>query len=165
MTAACELVEVRSSDQWSAFHRIRETVLFEARGRHGVYDRQHPDDFDPRNQPLLFVRRGVPIGVVRLDRLGHQRGGVRLVAIDGPSQRKGYGRALMTLVEQRAADAGLTILELNSAPEAVAFYQRVGWSLVDPNREHPLFEKACASPIPEEPAGILGISEFRGHNT
>lgn len=146
MTAPCELVEVSSADQWSEFHRIRETILFEARGRHGVYDRSHPDDVDPRNKPFLLLQRGVPIGVVRLDRLDHDRGGVRLVAIDGRLQRKGFGRMLMALVEQRAAEAGLTILELNSAPEAVAFYQRVGWSLVDADREHPLFEKACAGP-------------------
>lgn len=141
MTAPCELVGVSTPAQWNAFHKIRETILFEARGRFGVYDRNHPDDFNPENQPFLLLRSDQPVGVARLDRLGETRGGIRLVAIDAPMQRQGYGRILMAMVEACALNAGLVRLELNSAPEAVTFYQHLGWQLVDAEREHPLLEK------------------------
>ena len=43
-----------SNADWEAYHRIRETVLWEARGRFGVYDRGHPDEHVAGNHPLLL---------------------------------------------------------------------------------------------------------------
>jgi GNAT superfamily N-acetyltransferase len=136
-----ELVELARPDQWEAFHHIRRTVLFEGRGRYGVYDADHPDDRLPDSHPLLFVEDGRPCGAVRIDLLGEERAGVRLVAIDAACQGRGLGRAMMALVERYAAERGAAVLELNSAPEAVGFYERLGWTVIDPNREQPLLER------------------------
>ncbi len=35
----------------------------------------------------------------------------------------------------------MLVLELNSAPDAVVFYQRLGWTLIDPARDNPLLER------------------------
>jgi hypothetical protein len=47
------LVDVVDQDDWKAYHHIRRTVLFDARGVSG-YDANHPDEHSPTNHPLLL---------------------------------------------------------------------------------------------------------------
>jgi len=138
---ALQLVRVGSEADWAAFHRLRREVLFEARGRFGVYDEAHPDDRLPENEPLILVEGGQAIGALRLDSLGNGSGGVRTVAITPARQRQGCGSLMMALLERRALAQGMTRLEVRSAPDAVGFYEKLGWRLVDANPEHPFMDK------------------------
>jgi N-acetylglutamate synthase-like GNAT family acetyltransferase len=52
---------------------------------------------------------------------------VRLVAIATDVQRRGHGRVLSALVENYARSLGLRILLVNAAPEAVGYYEKMGW--------------------------------------
>jgi GNAT superfamily N-acetyltransferase len=124
------LVVVRTDEHWAALHRLRRAVLFAPgrRVRDIVYDDAHPDDRDPANTPFLLVHDGRPIGTTRLDRLAPTLGAVRLVAIDGSEQRRGHGRALGALIDAEARRSGMTRLVVNSAPDAVGYYRRLGWS-------------------------------------
>ena len=116
-----------SAEDWQAFHDIREAELFRARHRDVIYDRQHPDDFTPKNRPLLFKRDGRPIGTIRLDDLGNGKGAVRLVAITHAEQGKGYGRVMGKMCEDIARAGGMHVLYVNAAPEALGFYEKTGW--------------------------------------
>lgn len=112
---------------WQAFHDIREAELFLARHRDVAYNRQHPDDFTPENRPLLFKRQGKPLGVVRLDDFGNQTGAVRLVAITRAEQGKGHGRVMARMCDDIARGLGMHTLFVNAAPEAIGFYEKIGW--------------------------------------
>ena len=114
-------------DDWRAFHDIREAVLFVGRGRIGIYDRNHPDDRAPQNQCLLLKFEGRPIGTVRLDNFGDGSGCMRLVAITEPEQGRGHGSVLSVLCDARMRTLGLRTLKVNAAPEAVGFYEKMGW--------------------------------------
>ena len=133
-----ELRAVQTAADWSAYHRIRRTVLFEARGRFGVYNDNHPDNRIEGNYPLLLAFRGDPVGAVRLDCGPGDLGIIRQVAIDGPAQRLGHGRILLQLLVSRGIALGLRALEVNSDGRAVGFYQRFGFELVHGEREYPL---------------------------
>jgi N-acetylglutamate synthase-like GNAT family acetyltransferase len=116
-----------SEDDWRAFHDIREAVLFLGRHREIAYNRNHPDDHLPVNQPLLLKLDGVPVGTLRLDNFGNGTGCLRLVAIAAGEQGRGHGRMLSELCEAKARAAGLHTLFVNSAPEAVGYYEKMGW--------------------------------------
>lgn len=116
---------------WRAFHQIRRKVLFEGRHRDVVYNDDHPDDMAPGNHPLLLKLESVPIGTVRLDNFGDGTGCLRLVAITQDEQGRGHGRELGRLVEGFARSLGIHTLYLNSAPEAVGFYEKSGWTRND----------------------------------
>ena len=116
-----------SADEWKAFHDIRRVELFEAKGRIGVYDPDHPDDLKPENRPFLLTFEGRPVGAVRLDDFGDGTGAVRLVAVTSAEQGKGHGRVLMELVDGIAQDRRMHTLYINSAPTAVGFYAKGGW--------------------------------------
>jgi GNAT superfamily N-acetyltransferase len=123
-----ELSPPATPSEWQAFHDLRRTELFERKGRHGIYDANHPDDRNPRNQPLLLRCDGRPVGTVRLDDFRDGTGCVRLVAITAEEQGKGHGRMLQEMVEALARDRGIRVLYINAAPTAVGFYQKTGWS-------------------------------------
>ena len=133
-----ELRTVQTGEDWSAYHRIRRTVLFEARGRFGVYDESNPDDRTEGNLPLLLAFRGDNVGVVRLDCGYTDVGIIRQLAIDGPAQGVGHGRMLLQMLVARGMALGIRVLEVNSARQAVGFYQRFGFDLVAGEWEHPL---------------------------
>lgn len=116
-----------TDDDWRAYHDIREAVLWTARGRSG-YSRNHVDDYAvPANQPLLLKVDGRPVGAMRLDDFGDGTGCVRLVAIAAEEQGRGLGRIMSGLWEERARSTGLHTLYINAAPEALGFYERLGW--------------------------------------
>ena len=124
---AYELVEIRAQGDWRVYHDIRCTVLFEGRGRIGVYREDHEDELKPTNHPLLLKLDGAGIGTTRLDELGAGRGVVRLVAIRQDLQRRGHGRHLSVMVEEFAVRLGMGALYVNSARAAVGFYEKMGW--------------------------------------
>jgi GNAT superfamily N-acetyltransferase len=95
------LVDVVDQDDWKAYHHIRRTVLFDARGVSG-YDANHPDEHSPTNHPLLLKHDGRDaVGTVRLDQRSAGGGIIRLVAIRSDYQRRGIGRLMMVHVETR----------------------------------------------------------------
>lgn len=68
-----------------------------------------------------------PIGAVRLDEAGPCSGVVRLVTIAPDVQRSGHGSMLSSLIEAYARRLGITTLLVNAAPDAVGFYEKMGW--------------------------------------
>ncbi|PDT32478.1 GNAT family N-acetyltransferase [Rhizobium sp. M10] len=137
---AVELLPVKEAEDWLAYHAIRQHVLFELRGLDG-YDDKHPDERDARHMPLLMRKDGVALGTVRLDLANGATGVVRLVAIMPEYQRQGFGRMLMSEVEKLAAAYGLRRLEVHAAPDAVPFYKKIGWVMIDARKSSPLMAK------------------------
>ncbi len=127
------LAPVQIESDWDAYHRIREHVLFEARGRFGAYDRNHPDERIPGNHPLLLFLDRRPVGVIRVD-VCPPVAYFRRVAIVTELQRLGHGTAMLNLAERFALDRGCSTICSNVDPGAVSFYSRLGFS-VDPDRK------------------------------
>jgi len=126
MSQDYQLIDVKRPVDWEDYHDIRRKVLFEARGNFS-YDAHHPDEFNPRNQPLLLKLNEVAIGTVRLDQLYEDIAAIRLVAIRPEHQRRGHGRVLAAMVEERARAQKVTTLLVNAAREAVGYYESLGY--------------------------------------
>jgi|ERR1700735_238339 N-acetylglutamate synthase-like GNAT family acetyltransferase len=123
---AHELSKVTSESDWRDYHSLRRKILWEAKGRIG-YDETHRDEFLEPNHPLLLKLYGRSIGTTRLDDFNDGTGAVRLVTIAIDVQGRGHGRVLSELVENYARRLGLTTLFVNAAPEAVGYYEKLGW--------------------------------------
>lgn len=95
----CTLRKVDDAEDSQAYHGIRRRVLFEERGRFGVYDNNHPDEFRAGKTPFLLIVADRPIGTVRVD-----------------------------LVAEFALSSGRTRLARNGAPEAVGRYRKMGFT-------------------------------------
>lgn len=125
-----------SEDQWTSYHDIRRRILFEARGRCGVYDDQHPDEFSPDNHPKILVLNNTVLGVIRID-CRDQNAILRRMAVDTPYQGKGYGYKLMTLSERFIYYRGLYEVLSYVAREAVGFYEKCGFEKRDNRQQNP----------------------------
>lgn len=125
-TRSYDLVLVEIAADQSAYHKIRRTVLFEARGRFD-YIPDGPEEIKEQNLSLIFKLDGHAIGTVRLDQKLDGRAIVRLVAIAPDLQHQGHGRALMTRLERLALSLGINELLVHSAPDAASFYQKLGF--------------------------------------
>jgi GNAT superfamily N-acetyltransferase len=124
-----ELRAPGSTEEWEAYHGIRRKVLFENRGRIGVYDKNHPDETHEGNYPLILLLEGEAIGVIRVDINGEQAI-FRRVAIHEDLQRAGHGRMLLALAESFARAKRCNRIWSDVAPDAVGFYERCGYTLV-----------------------------------
>ena len=51
-------------EEWNVYHSIRRKVLFENRGKFGVYQEGHPDEFKENHNPLLLFFDGEAIGII-----------------------------------------------------------------------------------------------------
>jgi N-acetylglutamate synthase-like GNAT family acetyltransferase len=125
---AYSLIEVSTPEDWTAYHDIRRTELFEAKGRFGIYNDRHPDDVADFAHPYLLKSDGRPVGTMRLDVRGDGTGIFRLVAITADAQDKGHGRVLSEMVEARARTLGIGTLYVNAAESAVGYYEKTGWT-------------------------------------
>lgn len=135
-----KIVRVTSKSDWEAYHQIRRHVLFELRGLTG-YDDQHPDDHRPENLPLILVEETQAVGALRIDVVDNGHAIVRTVAIVPEKQRQGLGRIMLDYVETLARMRGLAMLNVYAASDAVGFYERLGWKMVDADRTTPLMLK------------------------
>lgn len=132
-----ELRTASSDTDLRAYHAIRRSVLFDARGRTG-YDENYPDETNPTNRRLLLLFRGSPVCAFRLDRTTRDIGTIRLMAVAQHEQRKGHGRAALALLTELTRQLAFKAVEVGSASDAVGFYLRSGFKMVDPLREAPL---------------------------
>ncbi|MFB9948918.1 GNAT family N-acetyltransferase [Rhizobium puerariae] len=137
-----QLIQVQDDDSWKAYHSIRRRVLYELRGRYD-YDETHPDEYREGHFPLLFNLGEKPVGTTRLDTMSEAAtiGTVRLVAVLPQYQRRGIGRAMMDDLERFAATKGIRQLNVYAAQDAVSFYEKLGWQLIDAARQSPLLSK------------------------
>jgi GNAT superfamily N-acetyltransferase len=124
------LRSVSSDAEWESYHAIRERVLWEARGRFGEYDRDHPDEHADGNHPLLLLVDGEPVGVIRVD-VRPPIAWFRRVAVREDVQRRGHGRAMLELAMDFSRERGCFEVRSNVDPEAVTFYQRLRFAVLD----------------------------------
>jgi GNAT superfamily N-acetyltransferase len=121
-----ELIPPSDDEMWAAYHDIRRRVLFEARGRFGVYDENHPDERDPAFHPQVLLWQGTPVGVMRIDLAGRVAT-FRRVAIRDDSQRQGHGRVMLQLAEEFVRARGCREVHSHVASDAVEFYRKQGF--------------------------------------
>ncbi len=131
------LREAVAAADLTAYHFIRRSVLFEARGRAG-YDENYPDEMNAANIRLLLLCEERAVCAFRLDRTATGTGIIRLMAVIQGEQKKGHGRAALARLGDFARTLRLRAIEVNSARDAVEFYRRCGFVVIDAMRKSPL---------------------------
>jgi predicted N-acetyltransferase YhbS len=128
-----KLARPKNEQDWQDYHRIRREVLFESRGRKGIYDANRPEEYAEGHTSLLLKFKNRPIGTVRLDHTSIRRHGkntfiVRLVAIDTNDQGQGHGKKLEEMTTQYAQNLGAEHLLVNAVHTAYDYYKKSGWT-------------------------------------
>lgn len=121
------LVSPISVEEWKEYHDIRRTVLFEARGRFGVYDAHHRDELREGNYPKLLQINGISVAAIRID-IAPPVALFRRVAVDQDHQRQGHGRKLIGMAIDFVRDFEVDQIRSSVAEDAVGFYCKCGFT-------------------------------------
>ena len=116
----------QTPDEWEQYHAIRRRVLWESRGRYGVYDENHPDEYKSAHHQFLLMFRDVAVGVIRID-IEERKAIFRRVAVREDVQRSGHGKVMLTLAEEFAREKDCDHLYSFVSPDAVEFYAKCGF--------------------------------------
>lgn len=128
-----ELRPPRTEAEWNSYHSLREHLLFDryhapGSGNYFAYDRNHPDERNPANRPLVLLENGRVIGTVRVDLKPDGRAVLRQITVAEDRRGRHVGQRLLAMAETFAAEAGASRLCLNSVGEAIGFYRRQGFT-------------------------------------
>lgn len=111
-------------------------------------DPEATDMILPRGAFVVAVSDGLPLGCVGLKGTDKGYAEIKRLWVSPSARGMGLAKRLMSKIETRARDLGITTLRLdtNSAlPEAVAMYRNAGWTEIDRFNDDPypdhFFEK------------------------
>jgi GNAT superfamily N-acetyltransferase len=127
-----ELRRPMSDGEWDSYHGLRRVILFERRGRFGVYDAAHADELRPENHPFLFLVDGEAAGTIRIDIVANEAL-FRLVTIRETLQRQGHGRRMLSLAETFVRGQGRRVMRSHVNRDAIGFYERCGFTRDGPD--------------------------------
>jgi N-acetylglutamate synthase-like GNAT family acetyltransferase len=125
-----QLAIVATEQDRDVYHAIRRAELFDAKGRNN-YLADHPDETRPDHYQLLLKWNGSGVATTRFDILRAGVAAIRLVAVTRTQQGRGHGRVLAELTEAFARGKGVSKLVVNAAPDAVGYYERLGFGPED----------------------------------
>ncbi len=118
---------VETKKEWTEYHRIRKSELFDRYQPEVQYDPEQKDEFKNKNHPMVFYLGNQIIGTVRLDEKPKKQLIMRLMAIDEPLQRQNYGSQALKLIETWALEQKYKHLVLNAQPAVIDFYLKNGF--------------------------------------
>jgi predicted GNAT family N-acyltransferase len=127
------MIEVKkpvSEQDWNAYYDLRYRILREPLGKERGSERNEGDETGVH---FTLVEKNVLIAVARLDSVDETVCQARFVAVESHLQGKGYGRKIMTALENEASSLGYRKLILHARDYALPFYERLGYTLVGPS--------------------------------
>lgn len=127
------MIEVKkpvSEQDWDVYYDLRYRILREPLGKERGSERNEGDETGVH---FTLVENNELIAVARLDSVDETVCQARFVAVESHLQGKGYGRKIMTALENEALNLGYQKLILHARDYALPFYERLGYTLVGPS--------------------------------
>ncbi len=127
------MIEVKtplSKKEWEDYYDLRYRILREPLGKERGSERNEGDD---NGTHFALYQHKVLIAVARLDRVDKTTCQARFVAVESKLQGLGYGRKIMTALENEALGLGFQKLILHARDYALPFYEKLGYTLIGPS--------------------------------
>lgn len=130
-------MEIRTpinTDEWSQYYDLRYRVLRQPWNQPVGSER---DALENQAKHFAAFEAANLIGVGRLDHVEARIYQIRFMAVEPGCQSKGIGASLMKAIEMDAWNSGAVEIILHAREQALGFYQKLGYALVEPS--HLLF--------------------------
>lgn len=127
------MIEIKNPDspaEWESYYDLRYRILREPLGKERGSERNEGDETGIH---FGLHENNQLIAVARLDRVDETTCQARFVAVETNLQGKGYGRKIMTALENEACNLGYQKLILHARDYALPFYEKLGYTLVGPS--------------------------------
>ena len=126
-----------SPTDFEKYYRLRWEVL-RAPWQQPIGSERAADDVTATHLMLLNEKEEA-LGVCRLHLATPEEAQIRFMAIHPDYQGQGLGQKLLAQAEEKAQAAGATIITLQARENAVKFYQKCGYQLLE--KTHLLFDE------------------------
>ncbi len=127
------MIEVKtpvSDKEWDTYYDLRYRILREPLGKERGSERNEGDNTGTH---FALYENDRLIAIARLDQVDETICQARFVAVESLLQGKGYGRKIMTTLENEALNLGYQKLILHARDYALPFYEKLGYNLVGPS--------------------------------
>lgn len=120
------IVQPLHAKEFEEYHRIRKKEIFD-RLPNIVYDPNHPTMTDPKQFHFILMQGITVIGVAQVEMLDAQTAVLRMLAIDEPYQKQGFGTYLLQQMERWIVLQGKSKILMHAAKRAENFYRKYGY--------------------------------------
>ena len=124
-----EVIEPATPEEFQKYYRLRYETLRQPWGQPEGSERVEDDD--TAIHAMLVDDDGEAVGVCRLHMNTPQEGQLRFMGIRKDKQGQQLGNQLMEYLEARAKALGAMTLTLQARENAVNFYRRNGYEVVE----------------------------------
>jgi N-acetylglutamate synthase-like GNAT family acetyltransferase len=130
-----KIISPQTSAEFQIYYNLRWEVLRAPWGQPVGSERANDDA--AATHALLVNEKGEGIGVGRLHLQTPTEAQIRFMGISPAYQGKGLGRQLLAYLEEKARQAGATLVTLQARENALAFYQSCDYQVIE--KTHLLF--------------------------
>jgi predicted GNAT family N-acyltransferase len=120
----------KTEQEWESYYDLRYRILREPLGKERGSER---NDGDENGIHFSLYENEQLIAVARMDQVDETTCQARFVAVESNLQGKGYGREIMSALENKAVRLGYKTLILHARDYALPFYEKLGYTLVGPS--------------------------------
>jgi N-acetylglutamate synthase-like GNAT family acetyltransferase len=124
-----KITEPTTPEEFKKYYRLRYETLRQPWGQ--PEGSEQVEDDTSAVHAMLVDDTGEAVGVCRLHLNTPQEGQLRFMGIRQDRQGQQLGNKLMQYMEERAKALGATILTLHARENAVNFYRRNGYEVVE----------------------------------
>ncbi|AEA44337.1 GNAT family N-acetyltransferase [Fluviicola taffensis] len=125
-----EVKNPKTEQEWESYYDLRYRILREPLRKERGSER---NDGDENGIHFALYENDQLIAVARLDAVDQTTCQARFVAVESNLQGKGYGKEIMTELENKAERLGYNKLILHARDYALPFYEKLGYTLVGPS--------------------------------
>lgn len=117
------IVKALTDREWHALRRFRDKYFFKSKSDPYAWTFTHKDHIH-----FIFYKNAEIIGYTHLQLLPENRAILRMIVIDEPFRKLGFGSQFLKLCERWLYHQGFKKLLIQSSPEAYPFYRRHGYT-------------------------------------
>ena len=123
------VIEPTTEEQFKQYYQLRYDTLRKPWDQ--PEGSEHAEDDDTAVHAMLVDDEGEAVGVCRLHLNTPEEGQIRFMGIRADKQGQRLGDQLLHYLEERARELGATTMTLQARENAVNFYRRNGYEVVE----------------------------------
>ncbi|MCK4834544.1 MAG: GNAT family N-acetyltransferase [Gammaproteobacteria bacterium] len=138
----------KTEDEFKRYYHLRWKLL---RAPWNQPEGSEIDELEDQCFHLMAVDEDEIIGVARLQFNSSDEAQIRYMAVANGHEKKGIGRALVTVIEARAKTSRHDKIILHAREPAIGFYQKLGYEIIEKSYllfgeiQHFKMMKACTT--------------------
>lgn len=111
--------------EWQDYHRISKEQIFDP--INVKYDPKHPSITNDNNYHFILFNETKVVTIAHIEFLNETDVALRKLATDLKFQSQGYGKLMLSLLEEWLKDQNIKLVKMHARMSAENFYRKLGY--------------------------------------